>query len=78
MEILSVQPVCQVNGIHLLFHHHLCIYLRRMDVGMAQHLACRIDVAPAVSSYIVKYSLKLGGFLNFCQQQQQTSPVDDE
>ena len=44
IEILSEQTVCQDNGIHLLFHHHVGINLRGMDAGMPKKFARRVDV----------------------------------
>lgn len=36
----------KVEGIYLFIHHHICIYLRCVDVGMPQHLTDCVDAAP--------------------------------
>ena len=36
--------VKHINCINFLFHHHISIDFRGVDVGMPQHLTCGVDV----------------------------------
>mgnify|MGYP006916224737 CR=1 FL=1 len=43
---LSENTIYSVYCFDFGFHYHVGIYLRCMNVGMPQHLASRVDVAP--------------------------------
>ena len=42
--VKSEDAVKHINRIDFLFHHHISIDFRGVDVCMSQHLACGIDV----------------------------------
>ena len=43
--VKSEDAVKHINCIDFLFHHHISIDFRGVDVGMPQHLTCGVDVA---------------------------------
>ena len=42
--VKSEDAVKHINRIDFLFHHHIGIDFRGVDVGMSQHLTCGVDV----------------------------------